>query len=74
MPVGREVDQHSGHTAQDIECHKTGWTEPVFHVVPKNIEKPHVPEQMEESTMEEHIAEERNDLLKKIELPRNLGI
>jgi hypothetical protein len=68
------MDQRGSHTAQDIECQKTGWPQLVFHVVPKDIEKPYVSEQMEEPAMEEHIAEEWNDLLKKSELPRELWI
>jgi hypothetical protein len=65
MPVGSEMDQHGGNPAQDIECDKTRWPEPVFHVVPKNIEKPHVPQQMEPSPMEKHIAEKGEYLLEK---------
>jgi hypothetical protein len=71
VPVGRKMDQRGSHTAQDIECEKTGWTQPVFHVVSKDIEKPYVSEQMEKSAMEEHIAEEWNELLQEGELSRN---
>jgi hypothetical protein len=41
-----EVDQRGSSTAEDIECEKTEWSQPVFNVVPENIEKPHVPEQI----------------------------
>jgi len=71
MPVGHEMDQNGGNTAQDIEGEKTGWSQPVFHVVPKDIEKPHVPQQVEKSAMEEHIAEEWNHLCQDGEVTRD---
>ena len=71
MPVGREMDRHSGNSAQDIECEKTGWSQPVFHVVTKNIKEPHIRKQMEKPAMEEHIAQEWNELLQKGEVPRD---
>jgi hypothetical protein len=39
-------------------------TNPILYIIPEDIKKPHVPQNMKESSMEKHRSEKREKLLK----------
>ena len=54
IPVSEEVNQASSHTTKNIEDKVSNVPKPIFYVIPKDIEEPHVPKDMKESSMEKH--------------------
>jgi len=57
------VDQASCHTAEKIEDEISNVAEPVFNIVPEDIEKPHVHDNMKESSVKKHGGQKGEILL-----------
>jgi hypothetical protein len=64
IPIGEEMDQSSSHTTKNIEDKVSNMAEPVFDVISENIEKPHIPKDVKESSMEKHRGQKGEKLLK----------
>jgi hypothetical protein len=48
------LDQARDHPAKDIEDKISKVAEPIFDVIPKNIEEPHIPKDVKKSSVEKH--------------------
>jgi hypothetical protein len=54
IPVSEEMNQASGHTTKNIEDKISNVTKPILYIIPEDIKKPHVPQNMKESSVEKH--------------------
>jgi hypothetical protein len=68
------VDQTHCHTAEKIEDEISNVAEPVFNIVPEDIEKPHVHNNMKESSMKEHGSQKWEILLEPCKVSRKSWI
>jgi hypothetical protein len=68
IPVGHEVDKTSGHSGEEVKDEITEMAQPVLNIVSENIEKPHVSEYVEKSSVQKHGGQEREPLLKGCKL------
>jgi hypothetical protein len=57
------VDQTSCHTTEKIEDEISNVAKPIFNIVPEDIEKPHVHDNMKESSVKKHGGQKREILL-----------
>ncbi len=62
IPIGEEMDQTGRHTAEEIEGEISKVAEPVFNIVPEDIEKPHVHDNVKEPSVKKHGGQEREIL------------
>ena len=60
--VGVGIEEQLGHarrqTAQQVEDDVACRAQPIFHIVAEDVKGPHVPDQMHESTVQEHEGEQ----------------
>ena len=63
VPVDNQVRDSRSQTAHQVEGQVTRVSEPVFDIVSKDVEKPHVAEDVPETAVQEHEGEEREELL-----------
>jgi hypothetical protein len=68
------VDQTGRHTAEKIEDEISNMTEPVFNVISEDIEKPHVHDDMKESSVKEHGGQKRESLFESGKVNGNLRV
>ena len=64
------MDQASRHTTEKIEDEISNVAEPVFDVISEDIEKPHIHDNVKESSMKKHGSQKREILLKPCEVSR----
>jgi hypothetical protein len=48
------MDQARSHTAEDIEDKISNVTESVLNIIPENVEKPHIPKNVQKTPVEKH--------------------
>jgi hypothetical protein len=65
MPVGKNMEQSRGQTAQQVKKQIPYRTQAVLHIVPKNVQGPHIPKEMQQSPVEEHKGEKGEDLVRE---------
>jgi len=68
------LDQTGCHTAEKIEGKVSNVAEPVFDVIPEDIEEPHVHDNMKKSSMKKHRSQEREILLQPCEVSSKFWI
>jgi len=73
-PIRKEVDQAGCHATEKIKNEISNMTEPVFDVISEDIEKPHVHDNMKESSVKKHGSQKREILLKPCEVGRESRI
>jgi len=73
-PVREEVDQTRCHPAEKIKNDISKMSKSVFNIVPEDIEKPHVHDNMKESSMKKHGSQKREILLKPCKVNREFWI
>jgi len=54
IPVGEEVNQASSHTTKNIENKVSNMSQPIFYIISKDIEEPHIPKDVKKPSMEKH--------------------
>ncbi len=62
IPIGEEMDQTSRHAAEEIKGDISDVAEPVFNIVPEDIEKPHVHNNVKKPPVKKHGGQEREIL------------
>jgi Na+-translocating ferredoxin:NAD+ oxidoreductase RnfG subunit len=68
------VDQTCRHTAEKIEDEISNVAEPIFNIIPEDIEKPHIHENVKESSVKKHGTQERKILFKRCKMSREFWI
>jgi len=68
------MDHTGGQTAEDIKDEISNVTQPVFDVIPEDVKKPHVHDDMKESPVEKHGGQKREVLLKTCKMSGNFRI
>jgi hypothetical protein len=63
IPIDEKMNQTSRQTTKKIEDEISNVTEPVLDVIPEDIEKPHVHDNMKESSVKKHGSQKREILL-----------
>ena len=59
MGIHERLRKSSQHTTTKVEKEKPHRPQHIFHIVTKNMEKPHVAEDMHPSSMHEHARDQR---------------
>ena len=73
-PVGEKVDESGHDAAQNVKEKISDMSEVILDVVTEDIEKPHVPQDVKNSSMKKHRRQEREDLLECREVNRDRRI
>ena len=73
-PIRKKVDQTGCHATEKIEDKISNMSEPVFDVISKDIEKPHIHNNMKEASMKKHGSQKRKSLLERCEVRRESRI
>jgi hypothetical protein len=68
------MDHPGGHTTEEVEDEISNVTQPVFDVIPEDVKKPHVHDDMKESPVEKHGGQKREVLLETCEMSGNFRI
>jgi hypothetical protein len=68
------MDETGSQTTQEVEDEVSKVTEPVFDIVPEDIKKPHVSDNVKESSMKKHGGQKWEPLLDGGKLSRNFGV
>jgi hypothetical protein len=58
--------------ADEVKPKKPQGSEMLFHIIPKNIQAPHITHKMKEPAMEKHIGKNRYKLIGYGKIPRHL--
>jgi hypothetical protein len=74
IPICEEVDQASCQTTEKIEDEISNVAESVFNIVSEDIEKPHVHNDMKESSVKEHGSQKREILLEPCKVGRKFWV
>lgn len=56
------MDQTSRHTTEEIEGEISDVAQPVFNIIPEDIEKPHIHDNVKEPSVKKHRGQEREIL------------
>jgi len=67
-PVGIEMSKSSSNTGDNIEEEVTEVTEPVFNVIPEDVEEPHIAKDVQETAVKKHGGDKREDLFEHCKL------
>jgi len=73
-PVCEEMNQTGSDAAQEIENEVAEMTDPILDIIPEDVEKPHVPQDVEDSSMKEHGGQKGQDLLNGGKMGRDVRI
>jgi hypothetical protein len=65
------MDHTRGNAAEEIKEQVSNVAEPVFNIVPEDVKKPHVAEDVEEPSVEKHGGQKRENLLKSRKMGSN---
>jgi hypothetical protein len=73
-PVGEKVDESGRDAAEDVKEKISDMSEVILDVVTEDVKKPHIPEDVENPSMEKHRRQKREKLLECGEVNRNSWI
>jgi hypothetical protein len=68
------VDESGRDAAEDVKEKISDMSEVILDVVTEDVKKPHIPEDVENPSMEKHRRQKREKLLECSEVSRNSGI
>jgi hypothetical protein len=68
------MDHPGGQSTEEIKNEISDVTQPVFDVIPEDVKKPHVHDDMKESPVEKHGCQKREVLLETRKMSGNLRI
>jgi hypothetical protein len=74
IPIREEVDQTCCQAAKKVEDEVPDVAEPVLNIVPEDIEKPHVHNNMKESSMKKHGTQKWEILLEPCKVSRKFWV
>lgn len=74
MPINNELWSPRCQTTQKIEAKISNVSQSIFHIVPEDIEEPHVPQEVPEATVQKHKGEKGEHLLTEGEIQCNLWV
>ena len=67
------MGKSGGCAAKKIKDEIPDRSQTVLHIISKDIERPHIPQNVPEAAMEEHIRNQTEQLLAKGEISRHMG-
>jgi len=74
IPVGEKMNQTGSHATKNVENKVANMPQPIFYVIPKDIEEPHIPKDMKKTPMEKHGSQKGEKLLKRGKMNRELWV
>ena len=74
IPICEEMDQTSCDTADEIESEITDVAESIFNVIPEDIKKPHVHDNVKGPSVKKHGRQKREILLEACKVSRDFRI
>jgi hypothetical protein len=68
------MDHPGGYTTEEIKNEISNVTQPVFDVIPEDVKKPHVHDNMKEPSVKKHGGQKRQILPETCEVSSNFWI